>query len=135
MRLIDADELIKDRVSNDPVVIAVKCAETVDPESVISQWISVKDRLPEKGIMVLTAIIGTDLIYVEERDRKEMRRTSIGFIDDDGYWCDCVGCSEIVTPSYWMTLPEPPMNDGKENTESAENKTTSFLINRFLKVN
>ncbi len=29
MRLIDADELIKDRVSNDPVVIAAKCAPTV----------------------------------------------------------------------------------------------------------
>lgn len=28
MRLIDADELIKDRVENDPVRIAVKCAPT-----------------------------------------------------------------------------------------------------------
>lgn len=28
MRLIDADELIKDRVENDPVVIAAKCAHT-----------------------------------------------------------------------------------------------------------
>ncbi|MCH5192245.1 MAG: hypothetical protein J1F23_08795 [Oscillospiraceae bacterium] len=32
-RLIDADELIKDRVTNDPVVIAVKCAKTIGPES------------------------------------------------------------------------------------------------------
>lgn len=28
MRLIDADELIKDRVENDPVRIAVQCAPT-----------------------------------------------------------------------------------------------------------
>ncbi len=28
MRLIDADELIKDRVENDPVVVAAKCAPT-----------------------------------------------------------------------------------------------------------
>lgn len=28
MRLIDADELMKDRVENDPVVIAAKCAPT-----------------------------------------------------------------------------------------------------------
>ncbi len=30
MRLIDADELIKDRVENDPVRIAAECAPTVD---------------------------------------------------------------------------------------------------------
>ena len=37
MRLIDADELIKDRVENDPVRIAVKCAPTAfDKEKVIA---------------------------------------------------------------------------------------------------
>ena len=36
MRLIDADELIKDRVENDPVRIAAECAPTVfDKEKVI----------------------------------------------------------------------------------------------------
>lgn len=38
MRLIDADELIKDRVENDPVRIAVKCAPTAfDKEKVIEK--------------------------------------------------------------------------------------------------
>ncbi|HIZ80699.1 MAG TPA: hypothetical protein H9722_01220 [Candidatus Mediterraneibacter pullistercoris] len=38
MRLIDADELIKDRVENDPVRIAVQCAPTVfDKEKVINE--------------------------------------------------------------------------------------------------
>lgn len=38
MRLIDADELIKDRVENDPVRIAVKCAPTAfDKEKVIEE--------------------------------------------------------------------------------------------------
>lgn len=38
MRLIDADELIKDRVENDPVRIAVKCALTAfDKEKVIKE--------------------------------------------------------------------------------------------------
>ena len=38
MRLIDADELIKDRVENDPVRIAVKCAPTAfDREKVINE--------------------------------------------------------------------------------------------------
>lgn len=36
MRLIDADELIKNRVENDPVVIAVNCANTsFDPKKAI----------------------------------------------------------------------------------------------------
>ena len=39
MRLIDADELIKDRVENDPVRIAVKCAPTAfDKEKVIEEF-------------------------------------------------------------------------------------------------
>lgn len=38
MRLIDADELIKDRVENDPVVIATKCALTAyDMDKVVEQ--------------------------------------------------------------------------------------------------
>lgn len=38
MRLIDADELIKGRVENDPVVIAAKCAPTAnDPDKVVEQ--------------------------------------------------------------------------------------------------
>ena len=38
MRLIDADELIKDRVENDPVRIAVECAPTAfDKEKVIEE--------------------------------------------------------------------------------------------------
>ena len=37
-RLIDADALIKGRVENDPVVIAVKCAPTAyDPDRVLEQ--------------------------------------------------------------------------------------------------
>lgn len=38
MRLIDADELIKDRVENDPVRIAVQCAPTAfDKEKVVEK--------------------------------------------------------------------------------------------------
>ena len=46
MRLIDADELIKDKVENDPVRIAVKCAPTAfDKEKVIEE---LEDYLFEK---------------------------------------------------------------------------------------
>lgn len=38
MRLIDADELIKDRVENDPVRIAAECAPTAfDKDKVIEE--------------------------------------------------------------------------------------------------
>lgn len=38
MRLIDADELIKDRVENDPVRIAAECAPTAfDKEKVLKE--------------------------------------------------------------------------------------------------
>ena len=38
MRLIDADEIIKDRVENDPVRIAAECAQTAfDKEKVIGE--------------------------------------------------------------------------------------------------
>lgn len=38
MRLIDADELIKDRVENDPIVIAAKCAPTAyDVDKVVER--------------------------------------------------------------------------------------------------
>lgn len=38
MRLIDADELIKDRVENDPVRIAAECAPTAfDKEKVVKE--------------------------------------------------------------------------------------------------
>lgn len=46
MRLIDADELIKDRVENDPIRIAVECAPTAfDKEEVIAE---LEDYLFEK---------------------------------------------------------------------------------------
>ena len=46
MRLIDADELTKDRVENDPVRIAAECAPTAfDKEKVI-------EELKEEGCII-----------------------------------------------------------------------------------
>lgn len=48
MRLIDADELCADRVSNDPVVIAAKCAPTIDAEPVRhGKWLYVGYGKPD----------------------------------------------------------------------------------------
>ena len=51
MRLIDADELIKDRVENDPVRIAVQCAPTAfNKEKVIQELRSEASRWHESGV-------------------------------------------------------------------------------------
>ena len=45
MRLIDADELIKDRVENDPVRIAAECAPTAfDKEKVRRELIELRNE-------------------------------------------------------------------------------------------
>ena len=61
----------------------------------MSEWISVKDRLPEEAVMeyIIYATNGIDV------------RSSVWshghWIDDEGYWLD-----DYVT--HWMPLPEPP---------------------------
>lgn len=51
MRLIDADELIKDRVENDPVRIAAECAPTAfDKEKVIEELKSWEKASHDAGI-------------------------------------------------------------------------------------
>ena len=51
MRLIDADELTKDRVENDPVRIAAECVPTAfDKEKVIEELRSEASRWHESGV-------------------------------------------------------------------------------------
>ena len=53
MRLIDADELTKDRVENDPVRIAAECAQTAfDKEKVIDELKSAENYLYVNGIRI-----------------------------------------------------------------------------------
>ena len=53
MRLIDADELTKDRVENDPVRIAAECAPTAfDKEKVIDELKSAENYLYVNGIRI-----------------------------------------------------------------------------------
>lgn len=52
------------------------------------QWVSVKDRLPEKLTLVLVCNHG---IY------------DIAFVGDRGNWVN-----KLFEPEHWMPLPEPP---------------------------
>ena len=59
----------------------------------VQEWISVKDRLPEKNTDVLVytieEYIGTD------------------FLTKDGKWF----WNEEIPPSHWMPLPQPPKGE------------------------
>lgn len=117
MRPIDADNVLKalgifnDREHGDPHFLngietareIVEQAPTVDAEPV-RQWISVKDRLPEKNGRYLCR-------YEQEVYGEVCRCTDFGMFDSDigekGGWL-------VGKVTHWMTLPEPP-EDGDGN--------------------
>lgn len=57
MRLIDADALCDGRVENDPVVIAVKCAESVEVEQT-KEFMAMARKCVAKEIEYLKEIMG-----------------------------------------------------------------------------
>ena len=83
----------------------------------MSGWIKVEDRLPDVWQEVLTVIVGTDYIHLEDdetfeealaRAKKHPVRVTISFLDEDGFWNGADGFPQIIAPSYWMPFPEPP---------------------------
>lgn len=76
----------------------------------MSEWISVKDRLPQKEEAVLMAF------WCEENGHGNMAvgfcREEYGHIGwfsftDESFYTDC-----DATPTHWMPLPEPPGGEG-----------------------
>lgn len=85
------------------------------------EWISVKDKLPEQYETVLVAVFGHDVIVQQEgetlvdairRTRRTVRYVTTGSVDEDGDWNGPDGFPMIVRPAYWMSLPEPPKEEG-----------------------
>ncbi len=78
------------------------------------RWIPCSEQLPKKHQMVLTTIIGTDVIRMIPGETFEDAlarvrnhvRVSVGYIEDDG-WYGADGFPQIVTPVAWMPMPEP----------------------------
>ena len=73
----------------------------------MKDWISVKDRLPEKGI---------DVLVCEMKFEHKYPNIGIGELDQEGNWWYSIG-EEIQKEDYdqdyrsithWMPLPEPP---------------------------
>ena len=67
----------------------------------MSEWISVKDRLPENGYVIAFAEIGCEYL--------------IGVLDEAAYVGDGICCYGdgvmMMCVTHWMPLPEPPKGD------------------------
>ena len=86
-------------------------------------WIKCSDKLPENGEPVIVAVYGSDILMVNdnsieslkkaiEKSRKIVRYTTLAYyINGDGWYSD--GFPMMVTPEYWMLLPEPPEEEEK----------------------
>ena len=86
MRLIDADELTKDRVENDPVRIAAECAQTAfDKEKVIEELVELRQREYNDSDEEIEIIDGEE-IYDEGRSqgRFETYHRAIEIVEKGG---------------------------------------------------
>ena len=65
----------------------------------MSEWISVKDKMPEDGIRVLT-YADNSAMFVASRDDG-------WYVDTGEYYYS----SPLTNITHWMPLPEPPKED------------------------
>lgn len=135
MRLIDKDELLKSLgIPEDMECCHCEWAYTyggctrdglsdacffIENAEEVERWIPCSERLPEKNQMVITTIVGTDVIRMGigetfddavARVRKNVR-VSVGYIEEDG-WYGADGYQQIVAPIAWMPMPDPYMEAG-----------------------
>lgn len=69
----------------------------------MNEWISVKDRLPEKSASVLICATGHRVTAYYDKVKEVFRLTE----DENLYYL-----TEYVT--HWMPLPEPPESEDAE---------------------
>ena len=96
MRPIDADALKKDlsRFYDGEVV----ARQLIDEQPTVDDWISIKDRLPERGTRCL--------IYAAQG---KAHYTSIA--NFNGYYFGLSGRRAYWKVTHWMPLPEPPKEE------------------------
>ena len=87
-----SEELLK-QLRNEPITILQE-EPTVE---VVQEWISVKDRLPEDGQIVLTYKNGICDIQTYEARRN-------GWLCKGWFW-------SMATVTHWMTMPQPPKGE------------------------
>lgn len=74
----------------------------------MSEWISVKDRLPGNSLDVLVYEPGEGccVAFHNGREWRAFTQTLEARTLDGGYACVSLSCPERIT--HWMPLPEPP---------------------------
>lgn len=110
-RPIDANKLKKiymakgkDKLKLSTVINELEMMPSIEPKQ---EWISVKDRLPERNKLVLVRAVST------------ARGGNITFVGAyDGFWflqtaADTIGLTIQYDITHWMPLPEPPEKEEK----------------------
>lgn len=64
----------------------------------MTEWISIKDRLPEreKSVLIIDNCLNIYLGFLSK------------YYNSFDCYCNCSEGSSIDTPTHWMLLPEPP---------------------------
>lgn len=73
-------------------------------------WKSVKEQMPENGIMVLCTICGSDIVFPFDTPKSDLdsRHVTTGFYSpEDGGWCDADGFPMVCKPDFWTEMPKP----------------------------
>lgn len=85
------------------------------------KWISVKERLPKVGEIVLlfSGVLQNELYEFDEYEGKR-------------YWCreELESAVFIKESDYWMPLPEPPTAYQPKSCEGCEHKVTEILCTK-----
>ena len=76
--------------------------DLINNPSMLAQWISVKERLPEVGKVVLAYTYYETFEFVKLT--RHERTTFIGTRGCHDYW-------DVMDILYWMPLPEPPKEE------------------------
>lgn len=97
----------------------------------MSEWIRCSEQMPEKNTMVIVACYGSDIVIPNDgetvwqtydRQNREIKHVTTGFIDEDEYWNEGDGLPMMISPTYWQPLPEAP--DYEADPDDVDNGLT-----------